>query len=187
MSPAGGVSAEVQHTYRLWQKSLVLDVRCLGGKVGEFAIGRAVDAQNPRLVTVPYLVGDATRPAVLVMGHPEHPLFLTALMDYTRSNASRLTFVNRVADEGVWCNGGSAYEPKTDGTRNDCFERLFVTVSPRFEEILPNIPNPKSPWMHVAGERLWRAHGASNREAGAESSEEKEKATSLSNRAHSRN
>ena len=44
------------------------------------------------------------------------------------------------------------------------FERLFLTVSPRFEETLPNIPNPKSPWMHVAGERLWRAHGASDRE-----------------------
>ena len=39
-----------------------------------------------------------------------------------------------------------------------------MTVSPRFEEMLPNIPNPKSPWMHVAGERLWSAHGASDRQ-----------------------
>ena len=87
-----------------------------------------------------------------------------ALVDHYRSNASALWAVNGVADDGVAYNGGSRYLPKTDGRRNDCFERLFLTVSPRFEEVLPNIPNPKSPWMHVAGERLWSAHGASNRE-----------------------
>jgi len=55
-----------------------------------------------------------------------------------------------VAKDGVIYNGGARYLPKTDGRRNACFERLFLTVSPRFEEVLPNIPNPKSPWMHVA-------------------------------------
>jgi hypothetical protein len=98
------------------------------------------------------------------MGRPGAPLFLTALVDYYRSNASKLSFVNELGEKGVTYNGGSVYLPKTDGKRNDLFERLFVTVSPRFEEVLPNIPNPKSPWMHVAGERLWIAHGASNRE-----------------------
>lgn len=155
---------DATYTFRLWQKSLVVDVKCLGGKVSEFVIGRATGVENPRLVTIPYLVGEAARPAVLVMGKPDKPLFLMALMDYYRSNASALTFVNDIKPDGVTYNGGSVYIPKTDGKRNDCFERLFLTVSPRFEEILPNIPNPKSPWMHVAGERLWIAHGASNRE-----------------------
>jgi hypothetical protein len=40
-------------------------------------------------------------------------------------------------------NGGIRYHPKTDGKRNDLFERIFVTVSPNFEEVLPVIPNPK--------------------------------------------
>ena len=159
----GDKTMDVTYTFRLWQKSLVVDVKCLGGQAGEFAIGRAVDVQNPRLVTLPYLVGGASRPAVLVMGDPKSPLFLTGLVDYYRSNASLLTFKNDVQKEGVTYNGGSQYNPKTDGKRNDCFERLFLTVSPRFEEVLPNIPNPKSPWMHVAGERLWTAHGASDR------------------------
>ncbi len=159
----GETSAEVAYTLRLWLKSLVLDVKCLGGEVGQYVIGRAVGCEGPRLVTVPYLVGDAARPAVVVMGPPSEPLFLTAFVDHTRSNASKLTFVNRVETSGVTFNGGSAYLPRTDGRRNDCFERVFLTVSPRFEEVLPNIPNPRSPWMHVAGERLWRAHGASDR------------------------
>ncbi len=160
----GRRSAEVTYTFRLWQKSLVVDVQCLGGEIGEFRIGRVVGVENPRLVTVPYLTGDAKRPAVLVAGPPDRPLFMLPLVDHTRSNASLLWFENRIAEEGVVQNGGSRYVPKTDGQRNPCFERLFFTVSPRFEEVLPNIPNPKSPWMHVTGERLWRAHGAANRQ-----------------------
>ncbi|MCX7428289.1 MAG: hypothetical protein NTW96_22000, partial [Planctomycetia bacterium] len=158
-------SAEVTYTLRLWQKSLVIDVKCLGGDVGEFRVGRMVGLDRPRLVTLPYLVGDQQRPAVAVSGPAERPLFAMSLVDHTRSNASSLWMVNHVDKDGVATNGGSRYQPKTDGRRNDCFERLFLTVSPRFEEVLPNIPNPKSPWMHVAGERLWIAHGASNRDA----------------------
>ena len=115
-------------------------------------------------MTLPYLVGAEQRPAVLVAGPAETPLFVSALLDHCRTNASLFWFANQVADDGATQNGGSRYLPKTDGQRNPVFERLFVTVSPRFEETLPNIPNPKSPWMHVAGERLWRAHGASDRE-----------------------
>ena len=47
---------------------------------------------------------------------------------------------NQVTEKGVFYNGGSRYLPKTDGRRNDCFERLFLTVSPRFEEVLPERP-----------------------------------------------
>jgi hypothetical protein len=161
---AGPATAEVTYTLRLWQKSLVVDVRALGGTVGEVRFGRAVGVENPRLVTLPYLTGGAQRPAVLVMGPPEKSCFLFGLVDHCRSNASLLTAVNEIAAQGVRYNAGATYRLKTDGRRNDCFERLFLTVSPRFEEILPNIPNPKSPWMHVAGERVWRAHGASNRD-----------------------
>jgi hypothetical protein len=163
-STLGSRSAEVTYTLRLWQKSLVVDVKCLGGQVGEVWVGKAVGVTNPRLVTLPYLACEMQRPAVLVTGPVDKSLFTTAFVDHCRSNASSLWAVNQIVDQGVSYNGGSRYLPKTDGQRNDCFERLFLTVSPRFEEVLPNIPNPKSPWMHVAGERVWRAHGASNRE-----------------------
>ncbi|MCR4414014.1 MAG: hypothetical protein NUV77_16480, partial [Thermoguttaceae bacterium] len=162
--PCGKHAAEVVYTFRLWQKSLVIDVACRGGHVEEFRFGKAVGLSNPRLVTLPYLPCDQQRPAVVVSGPPENPLFVFGLVDYYRSNASALWAANRVAQEGVVYNGGSRYRPRTDGVRNDCFERVFLTVSPRFEEILPNVPNPKSPWMHVAGERLWIAHGASDRQ-----------------------
>jgi hypothetical protein len=161
---AEGTSGEVTYTFRLWQKSLVIDVACRGGIVAEVVFGRAEGIPNPRLVTVPYLTCDAQRPAVVVAGSVERPLFLMGLVDYYRSNASSLFAVNDRGEGFVQYNGGARYLAKTDGKRNDCFERIFLTVSPRFEEVLPNIPNPRSPWMHVAGERVWRAHGASQRE-----------------------
>lgn len=160
----GEQTAQVDYTFRMWQKSLVVDVACLGGAIGQVDFGHATGFDQPRLVTVPYLVGAEKRPAVVVSGPPERPLFLLGLVDHTRSNASELWFENAVDEARATYNGGSRYLPKTDGRRNDCFERLFVTISPRFEEVLPNIPNPKSPWMHVTGERVWRAHGASDRE-----------------------
>ena len=156
-------TATVTYTLRLWQKSLIIDVACPGGEIGEFRIGKVRGAVQPRLVTVPYLTGAEQRPAVLVSGPPERPLFMLPLVDHCRSNASLLWFANHITDDGVVQNGGARYLPKTDGQRNACFERLFLTISPEFEEVLPNIPNPKSPWMHVAGARVWRAHGASDR------------------------
>jgi hypothetical protein len=160
----GAETAEVRYTFRLWQKSLVVDVACPGGWVHRVDFGSATGVDQPRLVTVPYLTGAEQRPAVLVSGPVDHPLFLMGLIDPTRSNASELWFENAVRADRATYNGGARYLPKTDGRRNDCLERLFLTVSPRFEEVLPNVPNPKSPWMHVAGQRVWRAHAASNRE-----------------------
>ncbi|MCX7047231.1 MAG: hypothetical protein NTX50_17300 [Candidatus Sumerlaeota bacterium] len=158
-------SAQVDYTFRIWQKSLILDTRCLGGEIGQVDFGSAIGAENPRLVKLPYLVGEGSnRPAVLAMGAPDKPLFLMGIADHTRTNASRFWFRNEVGEKGVSYNGGTRYEPKTDGRRNDCFERFFLTISPAFPEVLPNIPNPKSPWMEAAGERVWIANGASVRE-----------------------
>lgn len=161
---AGQQTTEVQYTFELVQKSMLITVQSPGGQVGEFCVGKAVGLKNPRLVTLPYLPCDQNRPAVVVAGPLEKPLFVSAFLDYYMSNASSLWAADSVPEEGVAYNGGSRYWPKTDGRRNNCYERLFLTVAPRFEETLPNVANPKSPWMHVAGERLWIAHGASNRQ-----------------------
>jgi hypothetical protein len=160
----GDLSAEVTYIYRLWGKSLVVDIIAPGGQVGEVRYGRAVGLETPRLVTNPYYLYGSTRPAVVVSGPPDEPLFLAGNTDWCLSNASAPWAENAVQDEGVLYNGGTRYIPKTDGKHNDCYERLFITISPRYEEVLPNVPNPKSPWKHVTGTRLWRAHGAGNRE-----------------------
>ncbi|BCM92577.1 hypothetical protein IAD21_04459 [Abditibacteriota bacterium] len=161
---AGEVSQEVTYRFSLIGKSLVLDVLAPGGKVGEVRYGRATGLSNPRLQTNPYyLYARGQRPAIVVSGAPETPLFLTGNTDWYRSNASALWAENNDDPQGVTYNGGSRYTPRTDGRRNDCFERFFLTVSPCYEEVLPNIPNPKSPYMNVGGTRIWRSYGSGDR------------------------
>ncbi len=160
---AGQTAAEVAYIYRLWNKSLVIDTRSTGGQVAEVQFGRALGLSSPRLVTNPFYPVHGGRPAVAVSGTASAPLFLTGNADWTLTNASILWAANSVQHNGVTFNGGTRYVPKTDGKRNDCFERFFVTLSPRYEEVLPTIPNPPSPWKQVTGTHLWRAHGATNR------------------------
>ncbi|MDR1270986.1 MAG: hypothetical protein LBK82_15835 [Planctomycetaceae bacterium] len=167
---------EIEYRFQIVQKSLIIDVRCLDGNVNEVVFGEILGTKNPRLITVPYLVGnggDGKRPAILVdNNNQENPLFFLPMVDHTRSNASELFFSNKIntdktdtgktEDNVVIFDSGSRYKPKTDGKRNDCFERIFLTASPEFHEVLPNIPNNPSSWKHVTAERIWRAHGSSN-------------------------
>ncbi|MHB8902599.1 MAG: hypothetical protein ACYC6Y_27885, partial [Thermoguttaceae bacterium] len=159
--------------FRLWQKSLVVDFECPGGVVGEVRTGRAVGLKKVELVTVPYLTCGSVRPAVVVATDTAKPMFLMGLFDHFRTNASEFFAVNAVDATGATYQGGTRYHPlwatqaRRQNGRSDCFERLFVTVAPTFEEVLPTMPNPKSPWMHVTGSRVWIAHGASNRQADA--------------------
>ncbi|MDR1962263.1 MAG: hypothetical protein LBQ50_00620 [Planctomycetaceae bacterium] len=160
----GADKQEVEYRFQIVQKSLIIDVCCQGGNVSEVVFGKISGTKNPQLITVPYLTGHGTnRPAVLVDGgDPAKPLFFLPIIDHTRSNASMLFFGNKIEKETVIFDSGSRYKTKTDGKRNDCFERIFLTVSPLFDEVLPNIPNNQSPWKHVTAERVWRSHGSSN-------------------------
>ncbi|MCL2120265.1 MAG: hypothetical protein FWH27_17755, partial [Planctomycetaceae bacterium] len=151
-------------TFRNWNNSLVVDVEAKGGLVRGVYLGKfqSITAQEkPVTIPVPYLTGNWTnRPLVTMIpdnaDEGREPVFHLAMIDHTRSNGSELFF----GENG----GGVRYLPKTDGTYNDCFERIFVTVSPTFAEVLPNIPNPVSPWRHVTALRVWYPFGASNRE-----------------------
>ena len=155
---------KVEYRFTMKQKSLIVDVRCLGGKVRGFSSGGWAGLSNAKLVKIPYLVGNnQLRPAVIVDNTNSNPLFILSMLDHTRSNASEFYFENKATENFISAAACSRYNTKTDGIRNDCFERLFVTVSPVFEEVLPNIPNNISPWKHVTAERVWRAHGSSNR------------------------
>ncbi len=164
---ASNRASNVELRFRLIGKSLVMDLAADGGHVQEVRFGATRGFASPRLVTLPYYTYGAAdglaRPAVVVSGTVAAPLFFMAHIDWTQSNASTLWAENQRFDGALASNGGTRYLPKTDGTRNPCFERFVLTLSPKFEDVLPNIPNPASPWKHVTGTRVWRAHGASNR------------------------
>ena len=159
---ASGITQDAIYVYRLWNKSLVIDTLAPGGNVAEVRYGKAVGVENPRLVANPYYTYNGYipdgRPAVVVGGVQDAPLFLTGNTDWYLSNASMLLPSPAITPDGVIYNTGTRYIPKTNGVRVDCYERFFITISPRYEEMLPTIPNPKSPWLEHVGTRLWKAH-----------------------------
>lgn len=159
---ANGVSQDVSYEYRLWNKSLVIDTISKGGKVAEVSYGHADGITNPRLVWNPYYTYNtlADRPGVVVMGSENQPLFLAGNTDWYLSNASTIWGKREIDKNEIFYNGGTRYIPKTDGQRNDCYERFFITIAPRYNEVLPNIPNPKSPWMKVTGTHAWTVRGS---------------------------
>jgi hypothetical protein len=157
------VKAEVTYTYRLWNKSLVIDAVSPGGHVAEVRFGQAVGLIDPRVVTNPFYPLAEGHPAVAVSGPVDAPLFAAGNADWYLSNGSILWAHPGIGGSMATYNGGTRYVPKTDGTRNDVFERFFLTVTPKYEETLPTVANPVSPWKQVTGTHLWRAHGASDR------------------------
>ena len=84
------------------------------------------------------------------------PYFASVWMDWYRSNASAPHAIDKIDGDRVLLNGGVYYRPKTDGSRNDLFERFFVTFSPMFEETLATIANPPAPRGVEAATRLWQ-------------------------------
>ena len=145
-----------EYKLRIWQKSLVMDFICRGGKATGLSLGEVKDVENPKLVLIPYLTFGGSNPRVLCFGETDKPAFLSAWVDWYRSNGSALWSEERASADSAKINGGVRYIAKTDGRRNDLYERVFLTVSPTFEETLPTIANPPTPHAKVAGERLWQ-------------------------------
>ena len=153
--------------------SLVADIVVKGGGVEEVRFGGVGVEPKAKAVPIPfYTYGSEKwdeRPRVVVAKCDAGVRFVSATLDWTQSNAS-IAFPPKSGDAIVQANGGARYRPKTDGVRNDVYERFVWTVSPKFEETLPFIPNPVSPWRAVTGRATWVSSGATgdrtpNREA----------------------
>ncbi len=145
----------VEYALRIWQKSLVLDVSCDDGKASEFLFGKIEDVEDPKLIFIPYITYGNTNPAVLKFGSPQNYLFLSIWWDWYRTNASEPFVSPNIEDNGIEIQGGMRYIPKTDGKRNNMYERIFLTISSVFEEVLPTIPNPPAIRGREATDRLW--------------------------------
>lgn len=151
---------------RIWAKSLVLDIIRIRptsseSEALEISFGEVRGLQDPKPVYVPFITyGGNGNPVVLMgrrAGTASH-LFVGIWLDWYRSNGSEpYAFPDgQVTSTGFRINGGIRYYPKTDGKRNDIFERIFITVSPLFEEVIPVIPNPVGLHAYLAVDRLWQ-------------------------------
>ncbi|MBC7326735.1 hypothetical protein H5T87_01300 [bacterium] len=129
-------------------KSLILTFSSAEPKVSSINI--AVSPQ--RHLFIPFLYEGLAQVAYV------EPVFLSSFCDWWKTKAS-----------SIGGDGSSpTYIPKTNGERNPAFEIFYLTVSPYLEEVLPNIPNPPSPYLKELSGRLvldvWSGKFADDRE-----------------------
>ena len=150
------VTKFITTTYHIDQKSLIIDMaetEDTPGIVKSIELGYASDAQEYNLIRVPFLnYNYKEAPRVL----DAKGIFVFSQFDWYHSQASRLQAdtIGKEDDRTVF-NSRALYTPKLDGNRNPLSERLYITASPDFQEMLPNIPNPPSPMEHIMGNRVW--------------------------------
>ncbi len=142
---------------RLWQKSLVVDVINRTGQATELSFGQLSGVTEPRTIFVPYLThGGPAHPRVLISRVGTNHVFTSIWLDWYRSNGSEPYAAEFAGTNTARINGGVRYHARTDGQRNPMFERIFITVSPTFEEVLPTVPNPVGLHAKEAVDRLWQ-------------------------------
>ena len=152
---AGGPRLASERTFletveRREGRTLTVDLFAPPGKVTEIVFGLPREAPVVRTLRMPFLpYGD--------LHLLEGGLFRYAAVDWCRSNASLVT--TNETDGTVLIR----YLPKTDGTYNPVCERIVIALSDRLEDVLPEIPNPPSPYRGVTGVRTWRTHASSDR------------------------
>ncbi len=156
----GNKKSDVTFSMRMKGKTLILDTVALGNQCSSVNFGNLKGLPDLKIVELPYGgFGRRPGPGIVASKTPEASLFISGHIDWYRTNASTLWGKATVKDDKAWFNGGSNYLHKTDGTLNDCYERFFITVSPKFEEHLPNIPNPPSPWKSLVGSHIFLDKG----------------------------
>ena len=155
--------------------SVVADIEAAAG-VEEVLFGAGLFPSDAALVAWPYLTlnwcdrydvpgyekGGIYQPKTAVFKVGDRTVCVGAMFDWTQSNASAPTDRDDAIEGEAQLCCGLMYVPKTDGTRNRVFERYVWTVGEEPADVFPVVPNPDSPWKHVTGTGVWRAHPASD-------------------------
>jgi hypothetical protein len=131
----GSTTATVRITGHLIGKSLVLGVDCDQPRISALDMGAWGPVVRRRQVVIPFYSGAA---------HylPRENLFVNAFLDWTASAAS--------SDSG----GNASYDALTDGTRRRLAERVVFTAAWHLAEVLPNLPNPPSPYLDFLANKV---------------------------------
>ncbi len=167
----GAFAAAEKDAVRIAQRrvgrTLIVDVTADAGRVTTVTAGTPTEGEVVGSLEVPFLnLGNGNRRIrvdMLKISGSTNTWFRLAQFDWYRSNASVIDG-EPAKDKKAAPSMVARYLKKTDGTYNPVSERIFITLSPRFEDVLPTIPNPKSQWKHVTGRKVWRSHASFDRE-----------------------
>jgi hypothetical protein len=116
-------------------KSLVLKFTCDQPIVASLDLGTWGPAEYRKAINIPYC-------SYPVSYFPLQHIFAASFPDWTKSHATSLQDLT------------AHYDAKTDGTRNLLSETAVYTSAWSLDEVLPNIPNPRSPYRAELGTRV---------------------------------
>jgi len=153
-----GLKAQISARARLIGKALSLEISAKGGEIAEIRFGSIAFEPEMEPVQLPYfaLENGIARASVVKMMAGDEPMFHFAFDDWTQSNASKLDAGSGNDSNGnLMSNGGAVYDVRTDGVRNDCYERFVYAFSPIFEDVMPVVPNPPSPYRSLTADYQW--------------------------------
>jgi len=140
---AGGESTSVTWRLRTKGKSLILAVDSDQRAVCRWFLGQPSQAQR---IDVPYLTHHCGAGPVWLVGGRA---FVHCQPDWYVTHAS------------AFHEDNCEYTRVIDGERPRLHERIFLSVSSDFHEVLPNIPNPKSPVAQTLGTHVYTNMGGS--------------------------
>ena len=132
-------------------RTLVMDIAAQEPIVSQVMIGRCENVINPKIIPVPYLPSMN----VLYSDNGSEKLFMSEFFDWEKSDASLLAPLDAAfSPTSVFFSQDERYFPVAGGNMNPAKERLYITVSPSLEDVLPNLPNPTSPLKSVSANHL---------------------------------
>ena len=131
----GSTRATVRIMGQLLGKTLALSVSSDSRQVTAFDAGAWGPVVHRRQVAVPYYPG-----AVYYL--PQEGLFVSNLLDWTSSSASS------------HAGNNATYDALTDGARIALNERVLFTAAWHLDEVLPDPPNPPSPWRDFLANKI---------------------------------
>ncbi len=140
--------------YAILGATLTVEVQSDDPRACGVDFGAVRGLPDVRGVEVPYLMmGQKPWPLVACGAG----LFVSCLRDWINCDCSSAGAVQARAagDDGLVLDGGTLYLPLTDGMRNPVRDRLALTVSPVFEDVLPNVCNPPSARREEAAKYLY--------------------------------
>ncbi len=140
---AGRRSVEYTLTLQIVGRSLTHTWDCPTREMAGLRLGRATGLRSGRYIAIPFFTFMGLRGAGALC---DRGVFATHVPDWYVTNSS--AFDGRSPQEdasAVSYTGSILYRPCTDGKLNPLHERCVLSVSPRFEEVLPRIANPPSP------------------------------------------
>ena len=136
-------------------KTLQIDLDSVSDQLDELFLGSVnLEPEGRRLIQFPLMrLREAEGWPIVFLADQDGGTFLSIIPDWWRSMAGRY-------QSGPWNEtrvdfGSLVYPSRWKGRRNPLRDRVYLTISPEAEEVLPSLAAPISMFRESCGDRMW--------------------------------